>query len=69
MCLSCGCERPNDSHGDARHITLGDLKEAAQAAKISVDDAADNIAHTVHSDVHKGHQYADPAAQMLAEYL
>lgn len=31
MCLSCGCDQPNDNHGDARNITLQDIDAAAQA--------------------------------------
>ena len=36
MCLSCGC-------GDPANITYEDLIEAAQAAGISEEQAADNI--------------------------
>lgn len=43
MCLSCGCGRPNDDHGDARNITQDDLDRAAQAANISRDQTAQNI--------------------------
>jgi hypothetical protein len=32
MCLSCGCGKPDDDHGDARNITLQDIDQAAQAA-------------------------------------
>jgi hypothetical protein len=44
--MSCGCGKPNDDHGDARHITLTDLDQAAQAATISRDEAARNIMQT-----------------------
>ncbi len=43
MCMSCGCGRPNDNHGDPRHITQDDLDQAAQAANISREQAAQNI--------------------------
>jgi hypothetical protein len=43
MCLSCGCGEPNDDHGDRRHITQDQLEQAAQAAQISPQDAAQNI--------------------------
>lgn len=43
MCLSCGCGSPNDDHGDPRNITMTELQEAAEAAGISVDEAAANI--------------------------
>ena len=41
--MSCGSGSPNDDHGDPRSITLDRLKEAAEAAGISVDEAAANI--------------------------
>ena len=43
MCLSCGCGEPNADHGDPSHITMDDLKKAADAAEISVQEAAKNI--------------------------
>ncbi len=43
MCLSCGCGEPDDNHGDNRHITLEELQAAAEAAEISVNEAANNI--------------------------
>ena len=43
MCLSCGCGKPNDTHGDDRHITQDRLNQAAQAAEISPQQAAQNI--------------------------
>ena len=44
MCLDCGCGEPNERHGDDRHITMDDVKAAADASEISVDEAARNIA-------------------------
>lgn len=43
MCLDCGCGKPNDSHGDERHITTDSIREAAKASEISFDDAVKNI--------------------------
>ena len=43
MCLSCGCGRPDDDHGDSRNITMGDLKRAAEAAGTTPDKVAQNI--------------------------
>jgi hypothetical protein len=43
MCVSCGCNVPNDDHGDERNITLNDLQEAGQAAGIPLDDVLRNI--------------------------
>lgn len=44
MCLSCGCGEPNADHGDSRHITGDQLRQAAQASGISTQEAAQNVA-------------------------
>ena len=44
MCLSCGCHAPRNDHGDSRHITIVGLRSAADAAGITVAEAAHNIA-------------------------
>ena len=44
MCMSCGCGNPTDSKGDNRNITQDDLNNAAQAANITPEQAAQNIA-------------------------
>jgi len=46
MCLSCGCGEPDADHGDPRHITMAMLKKAAEAAEITAQEAAQNIAAT-----------------------
>ena len=43
MCMNCGCGKPNDDHGDEFNITQRDLDRAARAARISTDEAAQNI--------------------------
>jgi hypothetical protein len=43
MCLSCGCGEPNNDHDDPDQITYEDLQKAADAAGITVEQAADNI--------------------------
>ncbi len=47
MCLTCGCGEPNADHGDTRNITYDDLKRAAEAAEISVEEATGNLQETV----------------------
>jgi len=47
MCLTCGCGEPNADHVDPAHITYDDLKKAADAAEISVDEAVKNFDQTV----------------------
>lgn len=43
MCVSCGCGRPNDDHGDSRNITLNDLDQAAKAAGTTRDKVLRNM--------------------------
>jgi hypothetical protein len=43
MCMSCGCGRPDDDHGDERNITSEDLERAAEAADTTPEQAAQNI--------------------------
>jgi hypothetical protein len=49
MCLSCGCGEPNENHGDPRNITMQELEEAAEAANISTQEAAQNIVEGLES--------------------
>jgi len=35
MCLSCGCNAPDDDHGDKRNITTASLEAAAKAGEVS----------------------------------
>ncbi len=43
MCISCGCSEPDANHGNPKHITLTELKEAAQAAEVDIDQLSKNI--------------------------
>jgi hypothetical protein len=43
MCVSCGCKKYDDDHGDERNITMDTLQEAAQAAGIPFEDVVKNI--------------------------
>ena len=47
MCLSCGCGDCFNDHGDPRNITLGGLAAAADAAGISIRQAAANLRGTL----------------------
>jgi hypothetical protein len=49
MCMTCGCGEPHEAHGDTRNIVYADLKKAADASKISVKDAVENIGKTLRS--------------------
>jgi predicted nucleic acid-binding Zn-ribbon protein len=43
MCASCGCGKFNDDHGDDRHITGDQIRDAAEAADISVTEVVNNL--------------------------
>ena len=43
MCMTCGCGKPNDQHGDDANITYDQLQSAAEAANIDPETAADNL--------------------------
>jgi hypothetical protein len=47
MCMTCGCGEPEADHGDSRHFTYSELKSAAEAAEISVEEATKNIEETL----------------------
>lgn len=47
MCLTCGCGKPHDDHGNRDNITYEDLRKAADASEISVDEAANNLSSTL----------------------
>src|SRR6266567_1827836 len=44
MCISCGCGKPDDDHGDARNITMRDIDQAAQAAGTTRAKVLQNLA-------------------------
>lgn len=43
MCLSCGCKKANENHGDDRHITMSDIEAAAKAENSTTGDVVRNI--------------------------
>lgn len=43
MCVSCGCGKLYDSHGDQRNITIQDLDQAAEAAGTTREQVSENI--------------------------
>jgi hypothetical protein len=47
VCLSCGCLRPVDDHGNPANLTLAGLEVAAAAGGASVAEAAWNIPRTL----------------------
>jgi len=47
MCVDCGCGQPDDRHGDERHITMSDIRAAADASEVSVEEVAARISKEV----------------------
>ena len=47
MCVSCGCGEIHDNHGDPRHLTIEDLEQAAQAARLTITQVLDNLQTSV----------------------
>ena len=47
MCVSCGCGKPNDDHGNPDLITMSEIQKAAKAANQDIEDVAKNIAESV----------------------
>jgi hypothetical protein len=43
MCISCGCDEPDDNHGNPKHITLKEFREAAEAAEVDMTQLLRNI--------------------------
>lgn len=46
MCLNCGCNEPDERHGDKRNLTMRDLMGAAKANDAEVRDQLKNISAT-----------------------
>ena len=42
MCVSCGCGRYEDSHGDERNITVSSLQRAANASDMTIEQVLQN---------------------------
>lgn len=43
MCISCGCGKNDDDHGDQRNLTTRSVEQAAQAAGISSQQVYENF--------------------------
>ena len=42
MCVSCGCGRYEESHGDERNITVASLQRAADASNMTLEQVLQN---------------------------
>ena len=66
MCLNCGCMSAHDDMGKPRvNITYEDVKRAADANEMTVDETLAMIART--SDKDRGDHPAEYAAQMAED--
>jgi hypothetical protein len=43
MCISCGCDEPEANHGNPKHMTLKQFKDAAEAAEVDMAQLLKNI--------------------------
>jgi hypothetical protein len=43
MCMTCGCGEPMEKHDNNANITYDQLEQAANAAGIDTEQAADNL--------------------------
>lgn len=43
MCISCGCGKYDDSHGDERNITVATFQRAANAANLTLEQVVGNM--------------------------
>ena len=43
MCISCGCDEPDANHGNPKHMTLTQFKDAAEAAEVDINQILKNI--------------------------
>jgi hypothetical protein len=43
MCISCGCGRFEESHGDERNITVATLQRAAAASNLRMDEVLNSM--------------------------
>lgn len=48
MCYNCGCQLPDDDHGDPRNITNATFQAAAEAVGQSAKDARVNSDELLH---------------------
>ncbi len=61
MCLSCGCNAPDDDHGDKRNITTKSLEEAAKAGEV---DSTAKVVENIQSGFEAGGQQETAGAGM-----
>ena len=47
MCLTCGCMKPHDDHGNKDYLVIEQLERSAKLDKKSLNDALKTLTETV----------------------
>ena len=47
MCLTCGCMKPHDDHGNPDYLTIDKLEKSARLDNMSLGEAVSNLVKTV----------------------
>ncbi len=68
MCVTCGCGRPKDDHGDERNLTKRDFRRAAKASDIDMHHLVANI-NNAYDDGQLGKGEAKPEDGVVAPYV
>lgn len=68
MCVTCGCGKPKDDHGDKRHLVRKDFRRAAEAAELDMHHVVANIT-TAYDTGELGKGEAKPEDGKLAPYI
>lgn len=56
MCVTCGCNKLEDNHGNSKNITLSQFRDAAQASNIGLDKVLQNVNQGLRNETGKGMQ-------------
>ncbi len=66
MCISCGCGKYNESHGDERNITVDTLQRAADASNLTLKQVIGTMANGC-ADMRNGNIPSHPMAGQAVE--
>jgi hypothetical protein len=65
MCISCGCKKYNESHGDERNITVDTLQRSADASNMRLNDVIQAMAEGCEALAHGAMPASEPAGQAV----
>ena len=69
MCISCGCGKANDAHGDERNITVDTLQRAADASNLTLGQVITNMGTGSMELASSGVPRPEPAGKAVKERL